>query len=215
MKWSDSFLAIDVEATGLSEDARLLGLGVVVFRNGIELTAWSQFFNPGEALRTTPSAIFAANGLLGAQVERMPAFRSKLTFVKDVLLQSKIWTAYNLRFDQKFLRREFKFLGHDFDDFVRKNGILLIDTRAVFAFLNRDLPKRDLNRKYAFEKYGLRVQAPSRSPQLVIEDARSSAQLLLMMEPELPSFEELPRFIDAANDYYLTISSSKKMRELV
>ena len=95
------FVCIDLETTGLNQDAdTIIELGAVRFRNGEILDRYQTFVNPG---RRIPPFIQQLTSITPAQIERAPVFHQVAddfaAFIGDLPI-----VGHNVAFDLGFLR---------------------------------------------------------------------------------------------------------------
>ena len=102
------FVAIDVETTGLRPaNQRIIEIGAVRFRDGLEVERFATLVNPGKRL---PKAIVALTGIRDADVADQPEFSA----VADELVAfvgASVIAGHNVGFDLGFLDAELKRSG--------------------------------------------------------------------------------------------------------
>lgn len=95
---------LDTETTGLSNDARIIDLGILAM-DGKEIL--SETYNPQVPL---PEIITQITGYTDSDVKDCPTFTSKAKEIYD-LLKDKLIIGWNIQFDMKRLNYEFSLAG--------------------------------------------------------------------------------------------------------
>ncbi|MFQ5699751.1 MAG: PolC-type DNA polymerase III [Myxococcota bacterium] len=98
------FGVVDLETTGLAEDARILEVGLVVQRGGRTLETFESFVDPGTAI---PWSVTRLTGINAQAVAGAPDERGALARLDRVLARHGVeWlVAHNAPFDRRFLER--------------------------------------------------------------------------------------------------------------
>ncbi len=108
---TDTFVALDVETTGLDARTHRVGeIALIRFEAGEEVDAWSSLFNPGCNIPPDATAI---HGIGDRAVAGAPTF---VELAPDVAgrIAGKILLAYNAPFDHGFLASEMARGGRPF-----------------------------------------------------------------------------------------------------
>ncbi len=98
-----SFIALDVETTGLSPAAdRVVEVAILRYEDGVEVSSWSSLVNPGIAI---PRIAVGIHGITNAKVAQSPSFTEVAAEVSSRLKGLPL-LAFNARFDHGFLQME-------------------------------------------------------------------------------------------------------------
>jgi len=102
---------VDLETTGGSPKYhRIIEIGVLLVDDGLVTGRWQSFVNPGVGI---PASINHLTGITDADVSPAASF-AELADELSELLQDRVFVAHNARFDQGFLKAEFKRCGMAF-----------------------------------------------------------------------------------------------------
>ncbi|HEV7358195.1 MAG TPA: 3'-5' exonuclease, partial [Steroidobacteraceae bacterium] len=108
MDAADTLAFVDLETTGGNPAYdRITEVGIVRMRNGELLEEWSSLVNP--ECRISPY-IEAFTGISSEMVADAPRFADLASMVYEKL-EGAVFIAHNARFDQGFLRSEFRRIG--------------------------------------------------------------------------------------------------------
>lgn len=105
----DTFLALDVETTGLKTDEdRIIELGFAAFVDGRLVGVETHLIQPD---RRIPRQIQELTGITPQMLERAPRFRAVAERVAAWLRRAPMVVAHNLSFDKRFVRAELERVG--------------------------------------------------------------------------------------------------------
>lgn len=108
MDAADTFAFVDLETTGAAPAYdRITEIGIVRMRNGVLLEEWSSLVNPECPISPY---IEAFTGISSEMVADAPRFSDIAATVFEKL-NGAVFVAHNARFDQGFLRSEFRRIG--------------------------------------------------------------------------------------------------------
>ena len=168
-----SFLALDVETTGLNPHAdRVIELGVVEMRGGLEHAAQADFVCPD---RPISAEITHLTGIRTEDVAHAAPFATHAPELLARLGAVDFVVAYNARFDRSFLQAE-----------CARIGLTMPDVPWVdpFAFLHDAFAAHDLSSKRLTDvARALGVETPQAHRALA--DARTAAHVFLKLLPRL------------------------------
>ncbi len=100
----DNSVILDIEATdGVPRNARIIEVGLVVFKNGKKVMEWERLINPD---RRISKFIQGYIGITNKMVENAPKFQKISQELFDIL-QGKLLIAHNAFIDLEFLQKEF------------------------------------------------------------------------------------------------------------
>lgn len=129
-----SFVAIDVETTGLSpEKYHIIEVGALKVRDGEVVETFSSLVNPGYELSST---IVNLTGITDEMLADAKSFKEIVDELEQ-FLGNEALLGHNVGFDYRFLKTEFMRAGKKFNHEV-------IDTLAIAKKLHSDLPSRSL-----------------------------------------------------------------------
>lgn len=112
----DTYIAIDLETTGLSAKMnKIIEVGAVKFAGGKEEAVFSSYVNPGIRL---PERIVELTGITDADVREAPGIEEILDDLER-FLGEEVLVGHNLLFDYSFLKRAFSYQKRKFE----KSGI--------------------------------------------------------------------------------------------
>jgi len=102
-------VAFDFETTGLDcKTERVVEFGYILVENGEEVKKDSFRMNPEQPIGAQASKV---NGICDDDVKGCPTFRDKLEIFEKLFTEDTVYVGYNVQFDLKFLREEFKRAG--------------------------------------------------------------------------------------------------------
>ncbi|MDO5522231.1 MAG: 3'-5' exonuclease, partial [bacterium] len=129
-----SFVAIDVETTGLSPDKyHIIEVGALKVRGGEVVETFSSLINPGYELSST---IVNLTGITDEMLINAKSFKEVAEELREFLGKETL-LGHNVSFDYRFLKTEFMRAGFKFDHPV-------IDTLAIAKQMHSDLKSRSL-----------------------------------------------------------------------
>ncbi|MDO5293243.1 MAG: 3'-5' exonuclease [bacterium] len=129
-----SFVAIDVETTGLSPDKyHIIEVGALKVRDGEVVETFSSLINPGYELSST---IVNLTGITDSMLSGAKSFKEVAEELRTFLGEETL-LGHNVSFDYRFLKTEFMRAGYKFDHPV-------IDTLAIARQMHSDLKSRSL-----------------------------------------------------------------------
>ena len=166
-----SFVAIDLETTGLSpEKNHIIEVGALKVRDGVVVDTFSMLIQPGYAL---PKKIVEITNITDEMLKGAKTWNEMCgelyAFIGDDVL-----LGHNVGFDYRFLKTFFTREGYEFHHPV-------IDTLQIARELHRDLPSRSL--ESMCHHYGLQNKSAHRA----LEDASVTMKLYFaMMRGEKP-----------------------------
>jgi len=186
--WLDSFIAVDVETTGMLDGARIVEVGFAWFEDRRLARKFSTLVNPGDIDYTAPdvSEAMKLNGIRPEELQGAPTF--------DQLLRNffpkfgrEPWAGHNLMFDLRMFTQEKTRLarrtGLNWDAFVPRPRLKL-DTMLLAHWLDKTLPHYNL--KAVAEAYGVTMDGHHRS----MPDAKACGETLIAMSDHLPLDDE-------------------------
>lgn len=98
--FTDTFVALDIETTGLKYDEnKIIQLSAVKYENGIEIDRFDKYINPHVYI---PRYITDINGITNSMVKSMPTVDKVLPEFID-FIDDYILVAHNSKFDMKFI----------------------------------------------------------------------------------------------------------------
>lgn len=191
----DTFIALDLETTGLRNDRdEIIEIGAVKIQNFQVVDSYHSFVRPQQDI---PYFITELTGITNDMVAGArgldQVFPEFLDFVGDFPI-----VGHNLEFDQGFLNKAAEKLGLDFNP----QGV---DTLALSRLVLRDIKRHRLN------QVARRLKVAQLEHHRALDDAlvcgKIFVELLRMLEnDDVESFEEINKLAD--KDYY--ISASRK-----
>lgn len=190
MRWSDTITAFDTETTGTGPDARIIEIGIVVFRDGVEQMRWSCLLDPGvdqasdETVESWQQAL-SVNKISLDELRGKPKFDEVAQTVRQLLSEGTL-AAHNAAFDKRMLVQEADRSGFVFDYVLSRR---CIDTMHADFGLNPGKLKRRLDA--VAKRWGVESIPNHRA----VDDARTCGQVLLAMKDKLP-----PRYEDLEGD---------------
>ncbi|MDX3907327.1 MAG: exonuclease domain-containing protein [Pigmentiphaga sp.] len=171
MDTSPRLAFVDLETTGTTaQQDRITEIGIVqVDERGMR--EWSSLVNPG---RPIPPAIQALTGISDAMVADAPAFAALADEIA-ARLEGRLFIAHNARFDQSFLREEFRRLERPFRPEVLCTVRLSRKLYPQHRYHNLDA---------LIARHGLRFQARHRA----LDDARLLWHFWQVVQNEFPAW---------------------------
>jgi len=158
-----TYVALDVETTGLdSERDSIIEIGAVRFLgSGRVIDEWSSLVNPG---RPVPFAITQLTGITSRMVAQGPPIQELASHVRQFVGDDSIIVGHNVKFDLAFFRRQrIRFPVPSLDTFELA-GILL-----------------PVHRGHSLSRLALHFELPNRQAHRALDDAHTSAALLLAL----------------------------------
>ena len=189
--WFDADLAVvDVETTGLSAATdRVIEVGIIHMRAGEVIESWGRLIDPKCSI---PQEVVALTGIKQEDVDGQPTFAELAEEIHSRLV-GKVLVAYNLAFDEGFIRTELERTGRSLPDVPKLDPL-------VFA---RELQKNAGSKKLGkvAERFGIELSDAHRA----VNDAEVAGKVLYAFREQLP-----PRLDDAAT---LSATWSKQQEE--
>jgi DNA polymerase III subunit epsilon len=174
---------LDVETTGADpREDRITEVGVVLVDEGRPIEEWSTLINPG---REIPRGIETLTGISSEMAARAPGF-AEVSLDLAARLEDRLLVAHNARFDNAFLRHEFRRVGMPFEARVLCTVRL---SRALYP------EHRHHNLDALIERYSLTCETRHRA----LPDARVLFHLMNAWARELPA----ARLLAACDDVTL------------
>lgn len=104
-----NYAVVDTETTGFdpAKGDRVIEVAVAIVEDGQVTQTWSSLVNPGAGV--SPGATHI-HRITREMLDKAPTF-AQIAGELIALLQGKVLVAHNMRFDSKFLEREFKLIG--------------------------------------------------------------------------------------------------------
>lgn len=171
--WNELRLAaIDVETTGFdpTED-RIIEVGIVSFAQGEVVDSWGTLVNP---LKPIPQEWQSLTGISEKDVQDAPTF-DEIAHIVDQMLKNGVVCAYNLRFDQGFVRAEMERCGCAWPDEAP-----MLDP-LIFA--------RQLQKEHSSKRLGdmaVRLGIPLENSHRATDDACVAGKVMFAFAPQLP-----------------------------
>lgn len=160
-----SFVAIDLETTGLSpEKHQIIEVGALRVREGKVVDTYSVLIHPGDTL---PEKIVEITKITDAMLVGAKSWKEVCGDLKEFIGED-ILLGHNVGFDYRFLKTNFMKEGYAFEHQV-------IDTLAIAKAMHSDLPSRSLEAMCAV--YGLHNKSAHRA----LEDASVTMELYFAM----------------------------------
>lgn len=98
--FTDTFVAIDIETTGLKYDKnKIIQLSGIKYKNGVEIARFDEYINPEVYI---PRFITEINGITNEKVKKMPKIDEVIPGFVEFLEDFPI-VAHNSEFDMKFI----------------------------------------------------------------------------------------------------------------
>lgn len=161
-----SFIAVDLETTGLSpESNHIIEIGALKYVNGELVERFSRLVKPPVSIS---SRIFEITGIDDAMVEKEEGIAEVLPGFLEFVGEENVLLGHNLRFDFSFLKAAAKRLGYSF----QKDGL---DTMLLARKLLPELPRKNL--ATVSEHYGVVNLRAHRA----YEDAETTAKVYFAM----------------------------------
>ena len=111
MKWSDHFIALDVETTGVSQsNDYVIEVAMVTFRDGGPVDSWSTLIDPGAWDRWDDDVI-RLTGIKPDDCRGKPPYPWVASEIDKRLASAPCVVAYNAWFDRGFLQTEHERCG--------------------------------------------------------------------------------------------------------
>lgn len=159
-----SFLALDVETTGLdAASCRVIELGLVPF-NAPHLQGMSQLFSINQAL---PKEIISITGITDDMLENQPQFHEKAEELLNQINQVDFIVAYNAKFDRPFIESELARIDMSLPD------VPWIDPYIFIGELDRY--KKGKKLIDAAQRWGISLENAHRA----FDDAKAAGELLI------------------------------------
>lgn len=213
--WKGSYLAWDVETSGLGEDARIVEIATARFAGGELVGVASRLIDPelSNVRWTDPDVVGAleANRLTRIQLEQSVPFSECMAIVHAMFCDSDnhvvpVFVGHNVRFDRRILaaevwRRQRWVKQHKLDD-DRPDMLFgdLLD-RTMICTMGLDLALRPDEKVHNLFAVCKRWGVPHGKLHRALEDAIACGRLLLCMMPSLPDdLEEVECMQNAAID---------------
>jgi DNA polymerase-3 subunit epsilon len=109
---SDLYAIIDIETTGQSADKGRVTEIAIFIHNGFTITdSFSSLINPECFI---PGFITSLTGIDNEMVRTAPRFYEIAKQIVE-MTHDKVFVAHNVGFDYKFIQKEFKRLGYDYE----------------------------------------------------------------------------------------------------
>lgn len=120
IKNAPKMIAFDTETTGLeAKEHRIVELAYILYENGEIIEKDTMRFNPEMSIPAVTSRI---HGIYDKDVQNEPTFKDKAVELRELFSDDAIMVGYNILFDIKFLKEEFKRAG--IKGFTGKNTTL-------------------------------------------------------------------------------------------
>lgn len=180
LSWfEESFVALDVETTGLdAAGCRVIELAIVPF-NMPNQTPFSQLFSLSEKL---PKEIIAITGIDDSMLEGQPSFKDKASEIVEELEKARFILAYNAKFDRSFVESE-----------LARAGMVLPDLPWIdpFIFISEiDRFKKGKKLVDSAKRWGVELTNAHRA----LDDARAAGELMLKLVNNIEA-KTLPELI--------------------
>ncbi|MFT5433772.1 MAG: DNA polymerase III epsilon subunit family exonuclease [Myxococcota bacterium] len=170
--WFDADLAVvDVETTGLdSATDRVIEVGIIHMRAGEVIESWGRLVDPKAQI---PEEVVALTGISQSDVDGQPTFEELADEIHSRLV-GKVLVAYNLAFDEGFIRNELERTGRSLPETPKLDPL-------VFA---RELQKDSGSKKLAkvAERFGIELSEAHRA----VNDAEVAGKVLYKFRDLLP-----------------------------
>lgn len=113
----NSFIAFDVETTGLSpKDDRIVEIGAVRFSDGNVVDTFSTLVNPGVRIPSSASNVnHITNEMLSSAPSEQEVYPKLIEFLGEAIHGNILMCAHNASFDFNFLCNTFNRLGYECD----------------------------------------------------------------------------------------------------
>ncbi|MBE5939198.1 MAG: hypothetical protein E7266_02275 [Lachnospiraceae bacterium] len=158
----DSFIAIDLETTGLKCGSdKIMEIALIKYENGIDKDKFTTLINPGVAISESVTGL---TGIDADMVKDAPYISDVIDEVWD-FIGNDILVGHNLMFDYSFLKKAMVNSGKSFE----KYGI---DTLKLARILLTDLEHKNLD--YVCRYFDIKDDNHHRA----FNDARAAAELL-------------------------------------
>ena len=192
-----SFLAIDVETTGLDAASnRVIELAMVPYNFSDEVKPFCQLFSVGESLS---QEIVQITGISDSMLKNQPPFAEHAESCLRLLKRASFVVAYNAKFDRPFLESEMARL---------KRVLPEIPWIDPFVFICEiDRYKRGKKLSDAAKRWGVSLENAHRA----MADAQAAGELLLKMADKIDC-RTLPELI--AKQKILEWQNAHNMAEL-
>lgn len=161
-----TFVAVDVETTGISQFDRVCEIGMTKIMYGEIVDRFESLVNPEVSITNT-----VYHGIEDWMVDDAPVFRDLSPRIAD-FIKDAVLIAHNAPFDTRFLRHEFQRIGTDLSHYA-------LCTLKISRRLNPEFPTHRLD--YLVDQYGIINEWHHRAG----ADADSSAKLFLQMQHRL------------------------------
>jgi DNA polymerase III epsilon subunit family exonuclease len=163
--WRDlSFVAIDVETTGLEIDTcRVIEVGIVRYERGQVAERWGSLIDPGVPI---PDKVVEVTGITDDMVQGQPKFR-ELKWDIYGRLRDRLLVAYNADFDTGFISNELQRVG------LTMPSVPVLDP---LVWARRLMPnQRRHNLGAVCDKLGVSLENAHRA----VDDAEAAGKVLL------------------------------------
>ena len=170
--WFDADLAVvDVETTGLDAATdRIIEIGIIHMRGGEVLESYGRLIDPK---RTIPEEVVQLTGIKQADVDGQPTFADLAEEIHSRLV-GKVLVAYNLAFDEGFIRNELERTGRALPDTPK------LDPLVFARELQRDAGSKKLGK--VAERFGIELSEAHRA----VNDAEVAGHVLYAFREQLP-----------------------------
>ncbi len=130
LPFKDNAIAFDCETTGLSakKGDRIIELGYILFSDGFEHKRGSIRFDP-EGKKIDRGA-FEAHGITDKELEGQPVFSEHAGLIRDMFDNCNVIIGYNVGFDLKFIKEEFKRAGQSDFSWANKE---IVDSYKIWV----------------------------------------------------------------------------------
>ncbi len=172
LPWMEqSFLAIDVETTGLEAASnRVIELALVPFNYSDDTKPFSQLFSVGESL--SPE-IVQITGITDAMLKNQPSFAEHADVCLRMMERASFVVAYNAKFDRPFLESEMARV---------KRVLPQVPWIDPFIFICEiDRYKRGKKLSDSAKRWGVSLENAHRA----LSDAQAAGHLLLKMSDKI------------------------------
>lgn len=180
------FVAVDIEATGLSpEKEKIIEIGAVKYRNGIQTEVFSSLINPEWIVSERITELtHITNDMLKDAPHEEYVIKQYLDFVGDEVI-----LGHNIGFDYSFLKAAAERYGYLYE-------VKAVDTLRIAKTCHMELESRTLGNMCSH--YGIINENAHRA----LDDALATAKLYICLAEKFAEKEEYKKLFEAEQLVY-------------
>lgn len=195
--WKDSFIALDVETTGLFDSARIVEIGFAWFEDRKLARSFATLINPGDIDFTAPDVASAmeVNAISPEDLKSAPTFEQVMRGFM-VQMGRDPWVMHNAPFDLRMLGLERKRLEAstrmDWGPYVPR-PLLKLDSLLLAFHLHKGLES------YSLSSVSRHLDIEATASHRALDDAKVCGEVLVRLADRLPDdAKEINRILSEA-----------------